>query len=236
MGWKICCAATLALSLAACGAAKLRPSAPPGGAAPQPPSTPADVYRIDPAHSELRVLVYRAGPLAALGHDHAIVNRTIGGWVQFGGAAAAASFSLTVPAAGFIVDDAAVRRDEGPQFAEETPEDAKAGTLRNMLSPAVLDAGRFPAISIRSVAVTEARGAFEATLSVNVAGHDSTLVVPFSLERSSGRLTASGAFTLRQSELGLIPFSVFLGALRVQDEMRVKFNLVAVAGGQGAGG
>ena len=91
--------------------------------------------------------------------------------------------------------------------------------------------GDFRRSSIRSVAVTEARGALEATLSVSVAGHESTLVVPFSLERSSGRLTASGALTLRQSELGLTPFSVFLGALRVQDEMRVKFNLVAVAGG-----
>ena len=168
--------------------------------------------------------------MAALGHDHVIVNRALGGWVQFGGAATAASFSLTVPAAGFVVDDAAARRDEGLQFAEEIPEDAKAGTLRNMLGPAVLDAGRFPASSIRSVAVTEARGALEAKLALNAAGHDSTLVVPFSLERSSTRLTASGALTLRQSELGLTPFSVFLGALRVEDEMHVKFNLVAVAG------
>ena len=168
--------------------------------------------------------------MAALGHDHVIVNRTLDGWVQFNAAATAASFSLTVPAAGFVVDDAAARRDEGPQFAEEISDEAKAGTLRNMLGPAVLDAGGFPAISVRSVAVTEARGAFEARLAVNVAGHDSTLVVPFKLERASGRLTASGALTLRQSELGLIPFSVFLGALRVQDEMHVKFNLVAVAG------
>jgi hypothetical protein len=231
MVWKSCCAAMLALMLAACGAPKPRPSPPPGGAASAPPpSATADVYRIDPAHSELRLLVYRAGPMAALGHDHVIVNRALGGWVQFRGAATAASFSLTVPAAGFVVDDAAARRDEGPQFAEETPEDAKAGTLRNMLGPAVLDAGRFPAISVRSLAVTEARGALEARLAVNVAGHDSTLVVLFSLERSSGRLTASGALTLRQSELGLVPFSVFLGALRVQDEMHIKFNLVAVAG------
>ncbi len=231
MVWKSCCAAMLALLLASCGAPKSRPSPPTGGAASaQPPSTPAGVYRIDPVHSELRVLVYRSGPMAALGHDHVIVNRALGGWVQFGGAATGASFSLTVPAAGFVVDDAAARREEGPQFAEEIPEDAKAGTLRNMLGPAVLDAGRFPAISIRSVAVTEARGTLEAQLAVNVAGHDSTLLVPFSLERSSGRLTASGALTLRQSDLGLTPFSVFLGALRVQDEMHVSFNLVAVAG------
>lgn len=230
MVWKSCCAAMLSLTLAACGAPKSRPS--PAGAGPsaQPPPTPANVYRIDPAHSELRVLVYRAGPMAALGHDHVIVNRALGGWVQGGGTDTAASFLLTVPAAGFVVDDAAARREEGPQFAEQIPEDARAGTLRNMLGPAVLDAGRFPAISIRSVAVTEERGTLEAKLTVNVAEHDSTLVVPFSLERSAGRLTASGALTLRQSELGLTPFSVFLGALRVQDEMQVKFNLVAVAG------
>ncbi len=166
--------------------------------------------------------------MAGLGHDHVIVNRTLGGWVRFGAAAAAASLSLTVPAAGFVVDDAAARRDEGPQFAEQISDEAKAGTLRNMLGPAVLDAARFPAISVRSIAVTEARGMLEARLAVNVAGHDSTLVVPFELERAAGRLTARGALTLRQSELGLIPFSVFLGALRVQDEMNVKFNLVAV--------
>jgi hypothetical protein len=168
--------------------------------------------------------------MAALGHDHVIVNRALGGWVQYGGAATTASFSLTVPDAGFVVDDAAARRDEGPQFAEEVTEDAKAGTLHNMLSPAVLDAARFPVISIHSVALTQVGGALEARLAVNVAGLDATLVVPFSLESSAGRLTASGALSVRQSALGLIPFSVFLGALRVQDEMHVRFKLVAVAG------
>ncbi len=231
MVWKSCCAAMLALLLCACGAPKSRPPAPLGVAAPaRPPSATANVYRIDPAHSELRVLVYRAGPMAALGHDHVIVNRALGGWVEYGSAVTAASFSLIVPAAGFVVDDAAARREEGPQFAEEIPEDAKAGTLRNTLSPGVLDAARFPVISIRSVTVTQVGGALEARLAVNVAGHDSTLVAPFSLEGSSGRLTASGALSVRQSALGLIPFSVFLGALRVQDEMVVKFKVVAVAG------
>ena len=92
----------------------------------------------------------------------------------------------------------------------------------------------FPRSRYAAIAVTEARGALEARLAVNVAGHDSTLVVPFNLERAAGRLTASGALSVRQSALGLIPFSVFLGALRVQDDMDVKFKLVAVAGQLGA--
>jgi len=43
-------------------------------------------------------------------------------------------------------------------------------------------------------------------------------------------LEASGEFPLRQSELGLTPFSAMLGALQVQDEMRVSFHIVARSG------
>jgi hypothetical protein len=37
----------------------------------------------------------------------------------------------------------------------------------------------------------------------------------------------SGDTSVRQTELGLKPFSAMLGALQVQDEMRVKFRIVA---------
>jgi polyisoprenoid-binding protein YceI len=99
-----------------------------------------------------------------------------------------------------------------------------------MLSAAVLDAVQFPDMTIRSVAITNTSGSSAATVKVSVAGHESTLVVPFTVEISPGRLTARGALTLRQSALGLTPISIFLGALRVQDEMRVKLRLVAVQG------
>ena len=94
----------------------------------------------------------------------------------------------------------------------------------------MLDAAQFPAITVRSLT---RRGNHAAgsrpTLAVNVAGHEST--AHRAVQRSTispGRLTAAGALTLRQIALGLTPFSVFLGALRVEDEMRVKFKLVAV--------
>jgi len=224
------CAVVLALLLlAACGAPQSRRAEPqrPAGAIQPPP--PGALYRIDPAQSELRILVYRAGPMAQLGHNHVIVNRSLGGWVRYAGTASAASFFLSVPAAGFAVDDPALRREEGADFAEDASDDAKSGTLRNMLSPAVLDAAQFPAITLRSLAVTAAHGALEASVSVEVAGHQSTLAVPFTADIAPGRLSAGGTFTVRQSALGLAPFSVMLGALRVQDEMRVKFKFVAAA-------
>jgi len=41
-------------------------------------------------------------------------------------------------------------------------------------------------------------------------------------------LTATAAFELRQTALGLTPFSLLLGALAVRDAMQVKLNVVAV--------
>lgn len=219
----------LALIAVGCGAPAPRSPAPadslPGTAGPA-----AAAYRIDSAHSELRVLVYRAGLLASFGHNHVIVNRGVEGSVNFAGNPATASFALSIPANGFVVDDPKARSEEGADFAEETPEDAKEGTRHNMLGPSVLDVAEHPSIDVRSVAIRPAGAGLAATISVTVAGHASTFVVPFTLDLSQGRLTASGALSIRQSSLGLTPLSVMLGGLRVQDELTLKFRLVASAG------
>ena len=51
--------------------------------------------------------------------------------------------------------------------------------------------------------------------------------MPVTLEAQGADLVASGELELRQSELGLTPFSVMMGALQVQDAMQVRFRLVA---------
>jgi hypothetical protein len=228
----------LALLLTACGALKARHAAPP-----QPeegiarPGLPAGrVYRVDETRSELRILVYRAGPLARFGHNHVMVDRAISGAVSVADAAQESGFWLNIPVAGFVVDDAEARRQEGADFAADIPDDAKSGTLHNMLSAALLDADEFPAITVKSVAVSGAHngsvsGALTATVAVSVAGHESTIDVHFTLQVDSQRLSAAGFLELRQSSLGLTPFSLMLGALQVQDSMTVKFDIVAVAVG-----
>lgn len=229
-------AAALAL-LAACGVPPARTPVPhPPAAAPRPASPPAlpeATYRIDSAHSELRLLVYRGGVMAALGHDHVIINRALEGWVAPQGASARAAFLLVIPASGFVIDEAAARAQEGADFSEEVGDDARAGTLHNMLGPAVLDAQGHPAITVQSVSVEaatgvgQATGGAQATVRVSVAGHESSLVVPFTVDASPGRLHAQVDFTVQQTSLGLTPFSVFLGALRVEDQLHVKLDLVA---------
>ncbi len=236
-------AVILCLTLGACGVPPPRPSAPAGGRLPAE-STPAVTavgvrYRIDPALSELRVLVYRAGAMAALGHNHVICTRGLEGWATFNGTASGAAFAVTVPVADFLVDDPGRRMEEGAEFAEGVTDEARSGTARNMLGPAVLNAADHPTLTIRSVSVSTGSGSpsagsgsLQARVALEVAGHASTLVVPFLLEISAQRLVAHGELAVRQSSIGLTPFSVFLGALRVQDELRVKFKFVAVRAGE----
>jgi hypothetical protein len=166
--------------------------------------------------------------MAALGHDHVIVNRALEGWVSPAGPLAGAAFFLSIPAAGFVVDEAAARAEEGADFSEEIGDDAKAGALHNMLSPAVLDAQSHAAITVQSISIEPAPAGAQATVRILVAGHESSLVVPFTVDTSAARLHARAAFTMRQTVLGLTPFTALLGALRVEDEVRVKLDLVAI--------
>lgn len=225
----------LVVLLAACGVPRPRQSAPqnPEESVSRPGAPPAGkVYRIDETRSELRILVYRAGPLARFGHNHVVVNRSIRGTVNVADVAGASEFRLDVPVAAFVVDDAQARREEGADFVAEVPEDAKSGTLRNMLSAAVLDGDEFPMITLNSVAVsdsdyTSGAATFLASVAISIAGHESKIDVPFTLESDSRHLSATGSLELRQSALGLTPYSLMLGALQVQDAMTIKFDIVA---------
>jgi len=55
------------------------------------------------------------------------------------------------------------------------------------------------------------------------------VAVPLKYSFDGDALTTSGELTLRQTDFGLTPFSLFGGALRVEDEMKVKFRVVARA-------
>jgi polyisoprenoid-binding protein YceI len=221
--------AILVCTLAACSSVRPRAPAP---QAPRPPEAglqslpPPGTYRIDSAGSELRLLVYRAGALANLGHNHVMTNRSVSGFVQIAGSISDSSFSLEVPVDQFAVDDAQARLEEGGEFPGEIPDDAKSGTRHNMMSSAVLNAAEFPIIEVRSTALHGTPDALTADLTVNVAGRQSAISVPLSLAGDSRHMTAAGSIELRQTSIGLKPYSLMHGALQVQDAIRLKFKIV----------
>jgi polyisoprenoid-binding protein YceI len=229
--FKRAAAALLILCVAACVSPRPRPVAPqsaqPPGASAQSLPAPG-AYPIDSSESELRLLVYRAGPLANLGHNHVMVNRQVTGMVQVGTNISSSSFSLKVPVDDFVVDESQARREEGGDFPAEIPEDARAGTRRNMLSAALLNAAEYPVITVTCTAIDDTAGALTAYLTISVAGQEAKISAPFTLTSDAHHLTATGSMELRQTAIGLKPYSLMLGALQVQDAVRLKFKIVLI--------
>ena len=241
--WKLLLPELMFLAmLSGCPAPALRVPPTP---APQPPPSPAPTphvgtpYEIVPQASLLTILVYRGGALASAGHNHVIASHDLSGTIYVPAAILDSSFEVRVPVATLTVDEAALRAQQpAAEFPADVSESAKEGTRHNMLGEALLDAQHSPEIVLRSLNLTAVSGAaaaadsgtVQAQVQSSVRGQLRTFTVPVRYRLAAdGALEASGEFPLRQSELGLTPFSGLLGALQVQDEMRISFRIMAHA-------
>ena len=220
-----------ALLLASCQTAPVTGGvAPATGTLPSLPTRGTVHYVLDPERSDVRFLVYRAGPLASFGHNHVIEAKELSGDVYLADDIRASGFSLTLPVAGFTVDDVAARRVEGPDFASQPSAAAIDGTRKNMLGPALLDAEHFPAVSIRSVKLLGPDWGLDATVRITLHGTARDVTVPIAVEHDGQSLNVTGTFDIKQSDFRITPFSILGGGLQVADTVRIRFHLVAMKG------
>jgi polyisoprenoid-binding protein YceI len=180
------------------------------------------------------VLVFRSGPLAKAGHNHVIASHALHGTLYVPADLARATVEVEFPVAELTVDEAPLRaKENAADFPPDVPDSAKEGTRKNMLGMALLDAEHYPEIELRSTGLEAAPGEnqadFRANMQVTVRGHATTVVVPLHYEQHADEIILSGDFPLKQTDLGLTPFSALLGALQVADELRIKFRIVARA-------
>ncbi|HTE43313.1 MAG TPA: YceI family protein [Steroidobacteraceae bacterium] len=186
----------------------------------------ATVYKIDGAASDVHILVYKGGAMARLGHNHVLSSKEVHGALYLQSNLSNSMFELTLPVASLQVDDPAARAREGEDFAAEVPQDARDGTRRNLIRPDVLDLEHYPTISLRSMSVSGTRAAPTLTVRVSLKGTARDVIVPTKMVEAGKQLTVTGEFKIKQTEFGMTPFSVALGALQVLDELRVKFSIV----------
>jgi hypothetical protein len=224
----------LAVLLASCASRPALPPAPVAAPVPgQPGAQPAEGqrYQVDSAASLLTILVYRGGALARAGHNHVIASHSLTGVVLVPEDPTGASFDVQLPVSELVVDEEALRAQEGPDFPPGVPEEAKEGTKRNMLGPGLLEADRYPKIILQSEAIQRGPEGLQAQVRVIVRDRASSVIVPLKYETRGNELHVEGELPLKQTDLGLTPFSLFGGALRVLDEIKVRFRVVARAEG-----
>jgi hypothetical protein len=206
------------------------PVAPPAAGGIEVPAA-ARVLAIDPDRSVVTMLVRRAGPLARLGHNHAIVSSQESGRAWLGSEPHESGFEIRLPVAAFVVDDPAARAAAGPEFPGELPAEARDGTYRNLLRPEVLDGDRHPEIVVVASRILGSWQRPVVVARITLRGTTREIEVPVDLQRDPQRLLARGTLLIRQSDFGIVPFSVGGGAIQVADEVEVRFEIVAVARG-----
>ncbi len=187
----------------------------------------ARAYAVVAEESLLQILVYRGGAMARLGHNHVIASHQLSGSVYETGDATQARFDLHFPVNQLTVDEPALREQAGPDFPVSVPQSARDGTRKNLLSPALLDGANYPEIRLRATDVKTGADVLDVGVEITFKDRVYPLRVPVHLEHRDGALVATGEFALRQSELGLEPFSVAMGTLVVLDEMRIRFAVTA---------
>ena len=186
------------------------------------------VYTVDAATSIVAIEVRRAGSLARLGHDHVVASHDVRGYVWPGGGQA----DLSVRLDRLAVDEPALRQAAGFDTTP-TPEAIEA-TRHNMLEK-TLEAERYPLALIAVRAVDRdafdprrLRTSTDVDVSITLHGVQRELRVPVTLERSGSALQITGTVGFAQSAFGITPLAVLGGAIKVQDQVDVRFGIRAV--------
>ena len=187
----------------------------------------AQEYRVGEDSADIRLLVYKAGALAALGHNHVISAPKTTGVIYRHPDLQQSAFELSLRVSDLVIDDPELRAEEGEDFASRPTDSDIEGTRRNMLGERLLDGDNFPTISVVGTGLVEGRDDYRATLWFTIKGRPYSKEVPLTITLGQNEIVVAGEFELTHQELGLTPFSVMLGALQVADTMGVRVNLKA---------
>jgi polyisoprenoid-binding protein YceI len=177
---------------------------------------------IDAADSQVVILVGKAGLFGFVGHAHEVVAPGVRGDVTLDAADwQHSSVSLEFDTASLRVTG----KDEPPADVPEVQ--------RIMLSELVLDVKRFPTVAFRSRRVfVSARTAdaadmrIEGDLTLHGTTRPTTIRLNVALDGES-RLTARGAFSIKQTDFGMVPVTAVGGTVRVKDDLDIQFVLKA---------
>lgn len=184
-----------------------------------PPGIAVGRYLLDKRASRFTVRAFASGMLSALGHNPTLAIRDFTGQ---------ASFDPNAPEQGSLRLE--IRAD-----SLEVTDDIKSKDRKEMestMNEKVLEVVKYPTITFDSKA-TSAKplggGRFQVNLSGTLSLHGSTGVVPVETQVTlmGDMLRASGEFSILQSNYGIPLVSVAGGTLKLKDEVKFTFDIVA---------
>ncbi len=176
-------------------------------------------YAINAMVSSFTVQAFASGLLSAFGHNPKIAIRDIVGGINFDPEHVEKStMHLVVRASSLSVAD---------NISDKDRRDIESEMREN-----VLEVAKYPEIvfDVPSVTVNKAdNGQVNVALNgqLNLHGATRSQKVPATLVLSDGMIRAFGEFSLRQTDYNIKPVSAVGGGLKVKDEVKFTFDIVA---------
>ena len=182
----------------------------------------ATEYRVEPSKSSLRIEVGKGGAFGFVaGHTHEVEGSIQGTVAADARDLPRASIRLEIQTARLRVTGKGEPPDDVPKVQER------------MLGDDVLAVARYPAITFRSTSIAVA-GRSESEIELRVTGeltiHGQTksITVPVRARLDARSLTATGTFSVKQSDFGIKPISVG-GVVNVKDALSIHFTVTAAS-------
>ncbi len=181
----------------------------------------AKTLKVDPASSQVTILVGKGGAFGFAGHEHEVVAPAVGGAVSLD------EGDLTRSSVTLEFDAAALKVTGKGEPAKDVPE-----VQRVMLSERVLDVKKFPKIVFKSRSIKVTKGAnADSTLVIvgdlTLHGQTRPIEVPTRVTLAGGKVAAKGSFEIKQTAFGIVPVSAAGGTVRVKDAVTVTFSFNA---------
>lgn len=177
-------------------------------------------YRLVPEQSQFTVQAFAEGLLSAFGHDPVIAIREFEGEIQLTpGTLSEVSVRMKINA-----DSLAVTNDVKEKDKQE---------IERMMREDVLESANYPEIIFVSTNVSASRlreGHYRARVIGDLTLHGVTqhnLWIQAEVKMGEESLRAEGGFTLKQTDYQIKLVSVAGGAMKVKNELKFSFNIVA---------
>lgn len=165
--------------------------------------------------SRFTVRVFASGMLSALGHSPTIAIRDFTGEAEYDPAAPAQA-SLRV----------AIRADSLEVTDDISSKDRRE--IETTMNEKVLESSKYPEIVFESTGASAIQNRI--TMNGNLSLHGVTQPLPLTAQVNllGDLLRASGEFSISQSDFDIAPVSVAGGALKLKDELKFAFDIVAL--------
>jgi polyisoprenoid-binding protein YceI len=178
------------------------------------------IYTIDLASSRILVQLTQEGFLAKLRPRNEVAVKSFNGKIQV---AQSDESDIAVVLESEVNSMTNVDKDMSEFERRE---------FHNVLHNVVLESEKFPTIKFASISVTDVQGSDEGrtfTLNGDLTIREVTrrVAVPVNVTIKDQELRATGEGRIKQSEFGIKPYTGGLGAIKIADEVKINFVIVA---------